>query len=229
MAFTTDLGNARDDLLTQGFVHLEHVLDAAFVDLLRQIDEQIDGDAAAEVGDWHIPGKKRQYLFDFPNVAFLDAFRTGIATITGLDPDRITIGERHVKVYDDQAPDFSAPHLDRKAAVFTIGFPIRIPEKSRVCFFPHFPRDENPSERAVFAELPAGTDVEDLYADPRVAKYRGEIGDMLIFYGSKVYHERMYPAGARILYIKVNADGSDPLGEHASLMAGLEDRVPEPA
>ena len=79
--------------------------------------------------------EKRQFLFDFPSHKFLEEFCNGIGAITGHSGDQITIGERHIKVYYDNATDFPAPHMDRQAAEFTIGFPIYIADDSKVCFF----------------------------------------------------------------------------------------------
>jgi hypothetical protein len=52
---------------------------------------------------------------------------------------------------------------------------------------------------------------------------------MFIFHGSTIFHERIRAAGSMILYIKINASGRDPLGEHASLLAKLDAQslVPE--
>ncbi|MEO0720003.1 MAG: hypothetical protein AAFZ06_14160 [Pseudomonadota bacterium] len=35
---------------------------------------------------------------------------------------------------------------------------------------------------------------------------------MICFLGSALFHERVNPAGAAVLYIKANGDGRDPLG-----------------
>jgi hypothetical protein len=52
---------------------------------------------------------------------------------------------------------------------------------------------------------------------------------MVVFHGSRVWHERVYPAGAMILYTKINATGSDPLGENRSLHERLAEAVSMPA
>lgn len=228
MVFRRDLGTEKARLAQQSYVHLENVLSGEFVGLLKEYGEKIASSELDEIEAWHIPGKKRQYLLDFPSMDFLDAFRNGIAAITGCNSDDITLSERHIKVYLDNAPDFPVPHMDRQAAAFTIGFPIYLPEASEVCFFPHMSREENTAERAVFADIPEGTDMEKFYDDDRIVKLKGSIGDMIIFHGSTIYHERIRGAGAAILYIKVNADGRDPLGEHASLLEKLMPRPVEP-
>ncbi len=221
MAFNTDLHAYRPQLEEESYLHLENILTEEFVSALQSYGRQIAADELAEIEEWHIPGKKRQFLFDFPSRAFLDGFRKGLAELTGRPHDAITIGERHIKVYLQEAPDFSPPHMDRQAAEFTIGFPIHIPDESRVCFFPHMSRKENTEQRAAYAEMPADTDMEQFYDDDRIVKLKGDVGDMIIFHGSTIFHERIKPAGCLILYIKINAAGQDPLGEHASLLESL--------
>lgn len=222
MAFAKNLAAYRGELSRQNYLHIEDALSESFIASLRSYGERIAAGSIDEIKEWYIPGKKRQYLFNFPSVDFLNAFRAGIAAITGDNPDEITIGERHIKYYLEKAKAYPSPHMDRKAAQFTIGFPIHIPEQSRVCFFPHLSREENSGDRALYAKLPETTDMEDYYSDDRIARYRGKIGDMIIFHGSTIFHERIHGAGAIILYIKVNAVGNDPLGENASLVQSLE-------
>ena len=227
MAFVKDLRENKSRLEQQSYLHLENILSDEFVTTLRKYGEQISNNQQEEIEAWHIPGKKRQFLFDFPSIEFVDEFCKGIAQITGYPSDQITISERHIKFYLEEAADFPAPHMDRRAAEFTIGFPIHIPEQSRVCFFPHMSRKENTGERAVYAEVPESTNMEQFYDDDRIVKVKGDIGDMFIFYGSTIFHERIKGAGSIILYIKINAAGRDPLGEHASLLASLKENAKE--
>jgi hypothetical protein len=221
MSFNRDLGQHRPQLEQQNYLHLENVLSDRFKNLLEFYGGQIAANELDEIEEWHIPGKKRQFLFDFLSKSLFDRFREGLSHLTGEPHDAITIGERHIKVYLDEAPEYPVPHLDRQAAQYTIGFPIHIPEDSRVCFFPHLSRNENKEQRACYADMPADGDLENLYKDDHVVKLKGDIGDMIIFQGSTIFHERICPAGCRILYIKINAAGQDPLGEHASLLASL--------
>ena len=37
---------------------------------------------------------------------------------------------------------------------------------------------------------------------------------MIVFLGSSIYHERIRPRGTSVIYIKVNDEGFDPLGEN---------------
>ena len=227
MAFKKNMRNAKTKLARESFMHLENVLCDEFVQLLNGCADRIKNGTMEEVTQWHIPGKKRQYLFDIPSREFLDSFCRGLNQITGYQSDKITIGERHIKVYLDEAPDYQPPHLDRQAAEYTIGFPIQISEGSRVCFFPHMSRDENTGDRAIYADVPPSTDMESYYDDDQIVKFEGKVGDMFIFHGSTIFHERIKAAGSMILYIKINASGRDPLGEHASLIAKLDEQSRE--
>ncbi len=221
MSFNRDLGQHRSQLENQNYLHLENILSDRFTNLLKIYGRQIVDGELDEIEEWHIPGKKRQFLFDFLSKPHFDQFREGLSHLTGEHQDAITIGERHIKVYLDEAPDFPVPHMDRQAAQYTIGFPIHVPEDSRVCFLPQLSRNENTKQCASYADLPAGTDLEDLYEDDQVVSIKGNIGDMIIFQGSTIFHERIRSAGCSILYIKINAAGQDPLGEHAKLLASF--------
>ena len=221
MAFNIDLVQHRKKLEQSGYLHLEKTLSDDFVQSLKFYGSQITVNKLDEIAEWHIPGKKRQYLYDFATQKFFDSFRKGLSGIIGKPAEEIVISERHIKVYLSEAADFPAPHKDRHAAEYTIGFPIHIPTDSRVCFFPFLSREENTEQRAVYAEMPDGTEMEHFYTDERIVKVKGDVGDMFIFHGSTVFHERIMSSGSMILYIKVNTASRDPLREHASLMDGF--------
>ncbi len=217
MAFNTTLTPHCQALRERNYLHLENVLSQDFTNVLGEVRDRILSGAQDDIPDWHIEGKKRQYLFDFPSEAFLEDFLLSMSEITGKAPENLTIGERHIKVYLENAAPFPAPHLDRRASEFTVGFPIVIPDASEVCFLPHLGFEENTDERARFIKLGDGVDMAAYYKDPRIVKAQGRLGDMFIFYGSRVWHERIHPAGSMILYTKLNTMGSDPLGENRAL------------
>jgi hypothetical protein len=221
MAFNSDLSAFRAPLKSNSFLHIEDALSPDFVQTLSDYRDRILSGALDDIEQWHIPGKKRQYLFDFPSESFLQGFLEGMGQITGARPSELTVGERHIKVYFDDAPAYPAPHQDRKASEYTIGFPIAIPDQSKVCFFPHLGSEENQAERAQFLDVGDNVDMKAFYDDEQIIKVRGKLGDMVVFYGSRVFHERINAAGSMILYTKINAIGSDPLGENRSLRESL--------
>jgi hypothetical protein len=171
-------------------------------------------DASNERGDWKIAGKKRQYLFEFPSDREAHEFRRGMAKLTGIDPGGFTISERHLKVYDEKAPPWPAPHKDRAASEISIGLPVRIPAGSSACVFPNLAYGLNKEERAVFLTDRDYADPERVYQLEEAVMLNEQVGDLIAFLGSAIFHERVRPAGAAILYIKVNGSGRDPLGEN---------------
>ncbi len=150
MMFKRDLSAARADLKRDGYVLLRDVLSDGFLDTLRDFFERSRAGTVAEYGQWRIGGKKHQFLYEFPDGETAEEFRRGIAALTGLAADRLTISERHLKQYEEDAPDFPAPHKDRGASHYSIGFPIHLGRETSVCVFPALDRTPNDSERAVF-------------------------------------------------------------------------------
>lgn len=41
-----------------------------------------------------------------------------------------------------------------------------------------------------------------------------QVGDVIVYLGSAIFHERVRAAGTAVLYIKVKDTGQDPLGEN---------------
>jgi len=212
--FKYDPGAFREQLERDGYVHLKDVLADDFVAGLRAFHDTALRDADAESRDWRIRGKKSQFVFDFPSVAAAEIFRDGMARLTGIGPQDFTISERHLKVYDEAADPWPAPHKDRNASHFSIGLPVVLPEGSSVCVFPDLEPGPNTEERAVFLSPPPGGTARDIYRSARAEILNERLGDMVVFLGSALFHERVNGAGTSVLYIKVNGRGEDPLGEN---------------
>jgi hypothetical protein len=146
---------------------------------------------------------------------FLERSRKGeVAALTGLDHASFTISERHLKQYETDAPDYPAPHKDRGASKFSIGLPIHLGSDTSVCVFPNLDRSPNDGERAVFMTEQDHPGLKDIYESPEALPLHEQLGDMIVFLGSAIYHERIRPRGTAVLYIKVNDEGFDPLGEN---------------
>lgn len=212
--FNYDPGAAHAEFEQAGYVHLRSVLDPDVVEHLMQYLEMALSDGQDEQQHWRIPGKKRQFLFDFPNLAWAAEFRRAMATMTGIDPDHFTISERHLKVYEDDADPWPIPHKDRAASEVSIGLPIVIPRQSSACVFPTLQRGPNLEERAVFLTALDHPLPGQIYKTEDCVMLHEQPGDIIAFLGSELNHERVHPAGAAILYIKVNGAGSDPLNEN---------------
>jgi hypothetical protein len=211
--FNFDPGVARADLEQSGYVHLHGVLDQAAIDNLTDFLKKVLHENVDEQGEWRIYGKKRQFLFDFPDSESAEEFRRGMAALTGIDYADLTISERHLKVYDRDAAPWPAPHKDRAASQISIGLPVSIPENSSACVFPGLQSGPNPEEHAVFMTDRDHPHLDEIYQSKECVMLHERPGDLVAFFGSSIYHERVHPAGAAILYIKINGAGSDPLGE----------------
>jgi hypothetical protein len=212
--FNYDPASYRADLARDGYVHLKGLLTDDFVAGLQDVFDTALGGGDSESAEWRITGKKRQFVFDFPSDEAAETFRAGMAALTDIAPGDFTISERHIKLYEPEADPYPAPHKDRSASFYSIGLPIRLSDGSSVCVFPELDPGPNTEERAVFLEPAEGQSPADLYAAPEARILNEVVGDVIVFLGSGLYHERMKAAGTAVLYIKVNGEGHDPLGEN---------------
>jgi hypothetical protein len=210
MIFRTDPGAYSKQFARDGYVLLKNILSDEFLAHMKAFHAKSKRGEAGEYGSGHIAGKKRQFVFDFPSDAAAMEFRAGIAMLTGMRAEDITISERHLKQYDASAKPWPAPHKDRHASTVSIGLPIDLGPETSVVVFPDYERSPNLEEKAVFM---AAGDPEKLYASKDALALNEELGDMIVFLGSTIFHERVKPAGTAVLYIKLNDKGWDPLGE----------------
>jgi len=214
MVFKYDPGQAHEEFKTRGYVHLKDLLEDDFLEYLDAFYKESLATAQTEKTDWKIYGKKRQYLFDFPSEADAEEFRDGMERLLGYKQDALTISERHLKVYDDDAMPWPAPHKDRSASFVSIGLPVHLPEGSTVCVFPELDFGPNQEEKAVFLTDRDHPDLEHVYTKENAVMLNEKVGDLVVFLGSAIFHERVKAGGAAILYVKVNDSGEDPLGEN---------------
>lgn len=214
MVFKYDPSSAHTAFKAQGYVHLKDILTDEFVEFMTAFYRDTQNSHRNEKENWKVYGKKRQYLFEFPSKETAIAFRDGMAQVTGFDKDAFTISERHLKVYDEAAQPWPAPHKDRAASEVSIGLPVQLPEGSSVCVFPELQFGANTEERAVFLTDRDHPDLEHVYKNEKAVMLNEQVGDLVVFLGSSIFHERVNAGGAAILYIKANGDGRDPLGEN---------------
>ncbi|MBC8037078.1 MAG: hypothetical protein H7X89_07665 [Rhizobiales bacterium] len=213
MPFKRDLKSFRGQFERDGYILLKDILSESFMAYLKDFLVESRQGGVAETGQWRIGGKKRQYLFSFPSETVALKFRAGIAALTGMDESCIAVSERHLKQYEQDAPEYPAPHKDRGASRISIGLPIHLGPDTSVCVFPTLDRSPNPSERAVFMTSQDHPGLAEIYKSSDAVLLREQLGDMIVFLGSTIYHERIRPRGTAVLYIKINDEGSDPLGE----------------
>jgi hypothetical protein len=164
---------------------------------------------------------KQQYLFEFPNdLGLIVELVTTIGRLTGLPVDDLIISERHLKVYRSDAPQDPPPHKDRRATQIAIGIPIAIPSASRLVLYPYHERSENTfdSYDEFIRALPEAKRPENALKGVSPVVLDTHPGDVVVFWGSTTFHERLKAAGSQILYLKLNALGLDPIGENLAVL-----------
>jgi hypothetical protein len=213
MLFKRDLGESRKVFEAQGYILLKDVLSDEFMKYLKDFHNRSMTGNVAETEKWRISGKKQQFVFDFRSQEEALEFRAGIAALTGMTPEKIAISERHLKQYDMDAPDYPQPHKDRAASKVSVGLPISLGEGTSVCVLPGLDRTANTGERAIFMTERDRPDVARIYQSKDALFLNEKLGDMIVFLGSTIWHERVRPRGTAVLYIKLNDENLDPLGE----------------
>ena len=130
-----------------------------------------------------------------------------------MDEEKITISERHLKQYNQDAEEFPAPHKDRHASGISVGLPVHLGPETSVCVFPTLDRSENTAETAVFMTAERGSDIKELY-ETKGGKLHESVGDVIVFHGSSMFDVRSKPRGTAVLYINLNERGEDHRGEN---------------
>jgi hypothetical protein len=200
---------------SQDWVHIPGGINPAFLEFTQKFArDAVARDAS--LADWAIKNKKSQFLFEFPeSIDFVRDVKHAVGAVAGMEGDKVTLCERHIKVYNQEAPSTAPPHKDRVASEVTVGIPLEVPKNSYIVLYPKHHRQINAFASTALhrASLREGQKPENLLADvePEVAKVWP--GDVIFFKGSSIYHERMNPANTSLLYLKFNGLGLDPLGE----------------
>jgi hypothetical protein len=158
---------------------------------------------------------KDQFVFELGDgQKLLEQIFAAVATLCGKRADKLTLSERHVNVYAEDASPSPRPHKDRFASQVSMGISLAVPAGSHLVLWPTEARDVNPLQRAGLAESLANVDAPEtaLAGAAEVAIFDSP-GDVVVFPGSSIWHTRRKPAGAVVLYFKLNDFGSDPLAE----------------
>ncbi|MBW8059347.1 MAG: hypothetical protein FVQ78_03250 [Solirubrobacterales bacterium] len=227
--FSFDPADHRDHYAQNGWAHIKGGVSPEFLDALRAFaDESF---RVHEVEGKAIAGRKTQALYEAPEgVDFPGELFDVIAEICGLHRPTMTLSERHIKAYDEDAPPEPIPHKDRYASQVSIGLSIVVPDDSRLTLYPREELDVNPlNVSAAYLEglAPERRPEEALRGIEPVELY-DEPGDVMMFAGNAVWHARRKPAGATNLYLKLNDFNCDPLGEDPA-SAGLRQASVEAA
>src|SRR5689334_2002714 len=211
--FSFDPSEHRETFLSQGWLHVKSGVTPEFVDVMkdfvaRELSEE-------KLKQFALAGKKGQGTFDFPSeVDFPGEMFDVISEVCGLDRATIALSERHINAYNNDAKPDPAPHKDRDASKVSVGLCIE-PADSEVVIYPGASRELNPyvSAATYYASLPEEERPENSLTPDQEVAIRDEPGDVVMFYGSQIWHLRRRSAGSVNLYLKFNDFDYDPLGE----------------
>jgi hypothetical protein len=211
--FSFDPSAYRDTFLSQGWLHIKQGVTPEFVEVMkdfvaRELNEE-------QLKQFALEGKKGQGRFEFPpEVDFPNEMFDVIAEVCGLDRETIALSERHINAYNRDAKPDPAPHKDRDASKVSVGLCIE-PADSEVVIYPGASRERNPyvSAATYYDSLPEDQKPEKVLTEDQAVAIRDEPGDVVMFYGSEIWHLRRRSAGSVNLYLKFNDFDYDPLGE----------------
>ena len=225
------------DLSERGYVHIRDGVTAQFLQFANEQLSRCRKAAHNELLAREIKSKKRQYLFDLPDhVAFLDELLGDLAVLTGCHPSALTLSERHIMIYDENAVSLPPLHKDRLASEFSVGIPLEPSGCGRIALSPGCTGEINLLDNAVYdnaeylhrppAMSPRAIDRwnsdDGKRSSPRrldgtaLIELEAKPGDVVVFRGSSIYHGRIHSAKSSILYFKLNTMRLDPLGEDPS-------------
>jgi len=212
--FKTDIAKHKDTFAKDGYIYLKDVLSDEFKAHLKTFMTEIKEGRVNDLEKNRFPGHKKQYLFDFPSQEDAMEYRKALCALSGLDPEKAVLSERHLMIYEGSSKPYPYPHKDRAASGLTVGFPTELTDETAVYVFPEMNREENLNEKAQYLNELDFKEASEAYEQADAVRIDQEIGDMIVFMGSTLYHARLKPAGTATLYCKMNDIGRDPLGEN---------------
>jgi len=134
--FSFNPKNMAEEFQKKGYLHVAGGVDKKFLQRVLEQAELLSKNAR-QMDEWTFAKKKLQYLFEFQDVAELEVAKDVLTAATGMDRDRFTLCERHLKVYSDDAAANSPPHKDRYASKLTVGIPLKVPDNSFIYAYPN--------------------------------------------------------------------------------------------
>jgi hypothetical protein len=221
--FAFDPSDYQQQFAEHGFVHIPGGIDAEFLEALREFRRR--SLETNKLDAFAIKGKKEQSLYEFPDdVDFPDEIFDVVAAVCGLNRPTMTLSERHIQAYEENADPNPQAHKDRFPSQVSLGFSIDIPAESTLVLYPYDCQELNPFNKAAALirslqphELP-----EVVLKDAREVEIDDQPGDVVMFHGSTTWHLRRNAARAVNLYVKLNDFDYDPLGEDPSTPARRE-------
>jgi hypothetical protein len=220
--FSFDPSEHRETFLSQGWLHIKNGVPPEFVEVMKEfVARELSEE---QLKQFALAGKKGQGRFEFPpEVDFPGEMFDVIAEICGLDRETIALSERHINAYNNDAKPDPAPHKDRDASKVSVGLCIE-PADSEVVIYPGASRERNPyvSAATYYDSLSTDQKPENTLIENQAVVIRDEPGDVVMFYGSEIWHLRRRSAGSVNLYLKFNDFDYDPLGEDPTTLERQE-------
>ncbi|HVB83066.1 MAG TPA: hypothetical protein VNE82_24345 [Candidatus Binataceae bacterium] len=230
------------DFGEHGYAHIKQGVSKEFLLFAKDQLAKCRLSGQNELSANEIKNKKKQYLFELPeNANFLGELTTAIGTVAGLPVAQMTLSERHIKVYEDCAFSMPRLHKDCVASQVAVGIPLEQGIEARLVLLTGTARRVNCLDSAIYGPRPIeragglarwyvedGEDAEagELGGDRALIELDVRPGDVVMFEGSSIYHERLYGAKSAVLYLKFNAMRLDHLTEDPSTVTqrqkGLE-------
>ena len=211
--FSFDPSEHRETFLSQGWLHVKNGVTPEFVEVMKDfVARELRPE---KLEQFALAGKKGQGRFEFPpEVDFPGEMYDVISEVCGLDRATVALSERHINAYNNDARPDPIPHKDRDASKVSVGLCIE-PADSEVVIYPGASRELNPyvSAATYYDSLPEDQKPEKVLTEDQAVAIRDEPGDVVMFYGSQIWHLRRRSAGTVNLYLKFNDFDYDPLGE----------------
>jgi hypothetical protein len=211
--FTFDPADYAATFAAQDYVHIPQGLTEEYYKIVwAQVEEY----QRTHVLKNFAIGDKQQALYQFPqDQDYVGEFLRMAGGVSGYEPTELVISERHIKAYEADAVSYPLAHKDRHATELAIGFAVRVPKGSTLVLYPQDEREENPFNSST--EWRASIDPQRLpevtLKDAQRIEIQDGPRDVMIFRGRSIWHMREHPAHTVMLYFKLNAFNSDPLGE----------------
>jgi len=211
--FSFDPSEHRETFLSEGWLHIKNGVTPEFVEVMRDfVARELSPE---KLEQFALAGKKGQGRFEFPSeVDFPGELYDVLSQVCGLDRETIALSERHINAYNNDAKPDPTPHKDRDASKVSVGLCIERAD-SEVVIYPGASRELNPyvSAATYYDSLPSDQKPEKVLTEDQAVAIRDEPGDVVMFYGSAIWHLRRRSAGSVNLYLKFNDFDYDPLGE----------------
>lgn len=224
MNIIDEAGEDRHMYRSLGFLHLKDCVSPQF---LNHCDEAM-ASSSAQAGALHnVRSQRASMPFDFPDTDTEEAFLDTVARVTGLDREQLTISDRRIQ--QCRKDGLSPPHKDPLSAELAVGFPLHSKGESQLILFPDASRRPNLGMTPSLLDedrmmQPRRNLTPDALSNPLTLNLRP--GDMVIYPGHSMLHQRRDVAGSSMLYIKLNASNLDPLGADKRLNGACEASPP---